>query len=360
MSITINCAVDSGYGYSLGQSGIKEVIISNFIKRIDREDALVLANKVNELNEKGLIIKYKDEYFVMGNLAVKADPSVKRHSINNRVNNIYHLIEILSTLGMLCDSKSFDVNLVVGLPNKLKDDKKPMAEWLKNKWEFKYITKNGEVERIINVKNVAVVEQPVGAIYNLSQDDLEDLNVISCDVGHATTDCCLMTNGILSINDTDWIAIEGVKRCYGKLKEKLVKEFKDEYGIYDVLEKDLQLAIETGTFKINKQNKDITDILNKILDDYAEYIALEIADKYSNYLVNADYIIGSGGIMNNDYFASALTRNLISNKVQLAFFDDPQKSIVHGMFNIANSLFEDDFNTEEENDGKENEVINNG
>ena len=56
--------------------------------------------------------------------------------------------------------------------------------------------------------------------------------------------------------------------------------------------------------------------------------------------------------MNNDYFASALTRNLISNKVQLAFFDDPQKSIVHGMFNIANSLFEDDFNTEEENNKK--------
>ncbi|BDR74166.1 hypothetical protein K144316041_p20050 (plasmid) [Clostridium tetani] len=359
MSITINCAVDSGYGYSLGQSGIKEVIISNFIKRIDKEDALVLATKINSLNEKGLIINYKNEYFVMGNLAVKADPSVKRHSINNRVNNIYHLIEILSTLGMLCDSKSFDVNLVVGLPNKLKDDKKSMTEWLKNKWEFKYITKDGEIERIIDVKNVAAIEQPVGAIYNLSQDDLEDLNVISCDVGHATTDCCLMTNGILSINDKDWIAIEGVKKCYGSLKEKLIKEFKDEYGVYDVLEKDLQLAIETGVFKIGKQNKDITNILNKILDDYAEYIALEISEKYSNYLVNADYIIGSGGLMNNDYFASALTKNLISNKVQLAFFDDPQKSIVHGMFNIANSIFDDDFNTENENN-KENDVVDNG
>ena len=355
MSVTINCAVDSGYGYSLGKSGISENIISNFIKRIDKEDVSILRDKVKDLNEKGIILQYKEDYFVIGNLATKADTSIKRHSINNRIYNIYHLIEILSTLGLLCDSKSFDVNLMVGLPNKLRDEKKTMAKWLKNKWEFKYITKDKVIEKIIDIKNVAVIEQPVGAIYNLEQEDLETLNVISCDVGHATTDCCLMTDGVLSINDKDWIAIEGVKRCYEKLKNKLIKEFKDEYGVYDVLEKDLQLAIETGIFKIGKQNKKITDILNDILDDYAEYIAIEIADRYADNLANADYVIGSGGIMNNDYFASALTKNLITSKVQLAFFDDPQKSIVHGMFNMVNILFEDDFST---NDG--NDVVDNG
>jgi hypothetical protein len=343
MSITLNCAIDSGYGYSLGESTLKEVIISNFIKRITKEDAFLLASNIEKIDENGLIVNYKGSYYIIGKLTTKADPEIRRHSTNARVGDIYHLIEILGTLGMLCDNKSFNVNLIVGLPNKLRDSKIEMAEWLKNEWKFSYLTKHGETDRLIKIENVAVVEQPVGAIYNIPQSELQDVSIISCDVGHATTDCCIMTEGVLSINSKDWIAIEGVKRCYEALKTKLIREYQSKFGIYDILEKDIQLAIETGMFRVNKQKINITNMLNEVLDDYSEYISLEIVDKYADYLHNADYVIGSGGIMNNDYFASRLTEKLQSNKVQLAFFNNPQKSIVHGMFNIANALYEDDF-----------------
>ena len=214
MSITLNCAIDSGYGYSLGESSLKEVIISNFIKKISKEDATLLASNIEKIDENGLILCYKNNYYIIGKLTTKADPEIKRHSTNARVGNIYHLIEILGTLGMLCESKSFNVNLVVGLPNKLRDSKTEMAEWLKNEWSFSYITKNGKIDRLIKIENVAVVEQPVGAIYNIPQEELTDVSIISCDVGHATTDCCIMTEGVLSINSKDWIAIDGVKKCY--------------------------------------------------------------------------------------------------------------------------------------------------
>lgn len=347
MSITINCAVDSGYGYSLGQSSISEVIISNFIKKLDEDSALRLAESIDKPNNKGVIIKYDNNYYVIGNLATKADPSLKRHAINDRVNNTTHLVEILSTLGLLCDSKCFNANLIVGLPNKLRENKKAMALWLKKEWKFSYLTKNGAVDKIINIENVAVIEQPVAAIYNLDQDEIDNMTVISCDVGHGTVDGCVMTEGILSVNTKDWVSIEGVKRCYEGLKNKLLKQYQKDCGMYDILEKDLQLAIETGYFKMNKKNVNITEYLNEVLEDYAEYISSELADKYADYLANADYVIASGGMMNNEYFTNKLTENLKQNKVQLAFFDDPQKSIVHGMFNMVNDLYEDDFTESE-------------
>jgi hypothetical protein len=348
MAITINSSVDSGFGYSLGKSSLKEVTISNFIKKISEKDAKILSQKIDSPSPDKLIIEYDNQYYVMGKLATKADPSLKRYSTNNRIGDIYHLIEILATLGLLCDtSKSFDTNLIVGLPNKLRDDKNDMADWLKKEWKFSYLTKNNKIDKIANVIQVAVIEQPIGAIYNLSQEEIDDVNIISCDIGHATADCCLMTNGVLSINNKDWIAIDGVKRCYIDLKDRLIDKFQKKYDIYDITESDLQVAIETGMFKLKKNNIDISEILNNILNDYAEYIVREIEDRYADYLSKADYVIGSGGIMNNRYFVQTLSDKLSKSKITFAMFDNPQKSIVNGMFNIANILFEDDFNTNE-------------
>lgn len=338
----INVGIDSGFGFCLAKSNNKEVIVSNFIKKIDEDDAYKLAININNLNEDNLIVHYDDNYYVVGKLAVKADPKLKRHATNDRINNEYHLIEILSVMGMMATSRNFDVNLVVGLPNKLRNKKQDMVTWLQKKWKFSYLTKSGEIERIIEVKNCACIEQPLSAIYELSQDDIDALNIVSIDLGHSTADAIYISEGIPSINSNDWLSFEGVKRCYEKLRIKLIKEFQTQYGIYDILERELQQAIETGYFKVKQNNIDVTEIVHEVFDEYSEYVAMEVEDNYSDYLPNADYVITSGGIMCNDYFTKVLAERFKKFQINFARFENPQKSIVNGMYNLANLIFEDD------------------
>ena len=346
--ITINSAVDSGYGYCIGRSMIKDVTISNFIKRISEDSALELAKSVDIIDNNGLIIKFQEHYYMMGNLATKADPGIKRKVINNRVNDIYHLVEILGILGILCDSKVFATNLMVGLPNKLKDEAEAMANWLKGKWEVSYLTKYGQLDKLINIQNVNVVPQSIAPIYNLPIENIEKNNIISCDIGHGTGDMCLMIEGVPSINTEYWVSVEGAKQVYSDLKKRLIKEYQSDYGIYDIPERDIQVAVETGFFKVKKDLINVTDILDDCLESYAEYIAYEMSDKYSTYFFSADYIIGAGGLFNNDSFATKLTKFLQQNKVQLAFFEDPQYSIVAGMFNLINMYYGDDLTREDD------------
>lgn len=347
MSNCLNMAVDSGYGYSLGKSEIKNVIIPNFIKKITEDDAKRYAETIKQVSQDNIILKYQNSYYAVGNLALKADPRIKRNPTNDRVHNINHLIEILSTMGLLCENRNFEVNLVVGVPNKLQSIKKDMVKWLKNNWEFSYLTCNGEVFKSIDVKNVACIEQPIAAIYNLSQKDLDSSNIISCDIGHNTADGVYLTSGSVSLNSDDWMNARGVIWCYKELEKRLVANFRDKYQLFEVLERDLQQAIEFGIFKIHNQKVDIQNILNNIYEDYADYIAGEIIESYEPYLSTTDYLICSGGIISNHYFTQLLADRFKKYDITFAIFKNPQASIVEGMFILANTLFPDNIAGEE-------------
>jgi hypothetical protein len=345
MGITINCSVDSGYGYSLGRSPLKQIIISNFIKKLSQEDARSIAEKITETNEDNILLKYQGTYYAVGKLALKADPKIKRGASNNRVNDVEHHIELLATLGLLCDSRNYDVNLIVGLPNRLRFDKKNMATWLKKTFEFAYLTSEGENFKEINIKKVACIEQPVAAVYNLTEDERAICNIISLDIGHNTTDGIYMSEGVISVNANDWLNLDGVKWCYDELEKKIVnKYFDSEYKIVSVLERDLQTAIETGIFKFHTKREDISPMLNDIFEDYADLIFREVENKYSQYFSTTDYVIASGGVMSNKLFAEKLAKKFKVYGITFAVFNNPQKSIVDGMFAIANEIYEDDFN----------------
>jgi plasmid segregation protein ParM len=344
MGVTINASVDSGYGYSLGCSPMKEVIISNFIKKISQDDAKRIAENITIVNEDNVLIKYDGTYYAVGKLAVKADPKITRGASNDRVNDIEHHIELLATLGLLCDNRNYDVNLVVGLPNKLRYDKKNMAKWLKKTFDFAYLNSQEEVYKEVNIKNVACIEQPIAAVYNLTDEQREVCNIISLDIGHNTTDGIYMSEGVVSVNANDWLNLDGVRWCYNELEKRLVaKYFDSEYKIVSVLERDLQIAIETGIFKFHNKKENIDSILNDIFNDYADLIFKEVENRYSQYFTTTDYVIASGGIMSNNAFAEKLSKKFKFYGITFAIFPNPQKSIVNGMFNIANQLYEDDF-----------------
>lgn len=342
---TINCAIDSGYGYALGKSSLKNTIISNYILKLTKEQVNQAITDIDELNENNIIIKYDNKYYAFGNLAVKLDRNIKRYSTTMRINNINHTLEIIGTLGLLYNGTSFDANLILGLPNRLRFEKQKFKESLIGKtFSFSYITNKGEVEREITIKNLNVIEQSVAAIFNFPREIMKKYDIISLDIGHGTGDGCVMNEGVLSTNSSDWVSVEGVKWCYSKLKDAILSKYRDEYGMIDIEDIKLQVAIEHNIFRIKGQDLEITDILKDIFIEYADYIIAELDTNYGDFMSRADYIIGSGAIMNNETFTSALKEKLAPYGVEFKRFGDPQKAIVNGMFNIAEQKFEDDIN----------------
>lgn len=340
---TINTAVDSGYGYALGKSSAKTAKISNYILKLSEEQVNQVASGIKEVKEDGLIIKYQEQYFAFGDLAFKLDKNVKRQPTALRINNLNHTVEILGTLGLLHKSGEFETNLQLGVPNKLRFYKDKFKESMLGKeFNFSYITKNGEHQKKVKLANVDVIEQAVAPIYNFPEEIIKKYSIISLDIGHGTGDGCLMNEGVLSTKSTDWLSIDGVKWCHEQMKTKLLTEYRDKYNMSDIEDIKVQVAIENNVFRIKGEDIDVTEINEKIFNDYTDYIVSELDSAYGDFLSRVDYIIGSGAIMDNEIFISLLTEKLAPYGVEFKKFGNPQEAITNGMFNLVSRNHEDD------------------
>lgn len=339
----INVAVDSGYGYALGKSKERIIRLSNYILKVDETFVDSLRENLTELSEDKILVKYKDNYYAIGELATRLDDSVNRYISNNRVGDLYHTLEIITTLALTTDLEKFSVNLILGLPNKLAYLEKALQEDIKGDYEIEFIQSNGDIKKSFSVNNnVVVIPQPLAPIFNLKPEGIPKYQILSIDIGHGTLDAFVLRKGIKSINRKEYMCIEGVSRCYSKLEEKLIEKYREEYGIMNIENIRLQEAIEENVFRFKNQQIDIIDINKVVFGEYAEYIFHELENCYGDNLGKFDIIIGSGAIMSNAFFVNCLSNLLSQYKVTFKVLGNPQESIVNGMFNIINSKFKEE------------------
>lgn len=344
----INVGADTGYGYALSVSATKELCIPNYIKQVTESDVEEIVGNVTKLDENNIILKYQNNYYVVGRLAIKMYPYLTRRlSIVERIRDTYHLVELLSLLGLQLNQNNFDVNLVVGLPNRMGlNDKREMEKWLKSTFKFVYLTADGVVERNIRVENVVCISQPTALIFNLDPEDRNQV-ILAIDIGHNTTDAIIWQYDTVVQDKNLKLCIQGVKMCYNRLADLLISKFGKEYKLTEVMEKDLQYAIETGLFTLHGKKHDISDLLTIVFEEFVDYIFTEISNVYGAYLPIVDSIICGGGIMVNDRFAEMLSKKFKS-VYNVSFFrpSKPQYAIANGFWRLANELYTDDFTAE--------------
>lgn len=334
-----NFAIDTGFGFIMAKSSTKSIMYSNLILEINEENISMIQET---MEDDEILIKFKDIYFVLGDLTLKLNNSTRRHMSNNRTTDINHLAQIVASIALLKDDDNIQANIILGLPNKLAYKKSELSKNTIGKYEIDIILKDKIKHKNINIQNCLVVEQCISSIFNLKMDGIKKYEILSLDIGHNTTDITILRKGVKSTNPREWVNGEGVRYCFDLLEQELIRKFRERYGLMSIEENRLQEAWIDGLFKIKSQILDVTDITKPIYKKFANYIFHILEDNFSDSLGKADIIIASGGICNNSIFIHELSELLKQYNILFKTFGDAQWAVTNGMYKIINSKFKEE------------------
>ena len=346
----MNMAIDSGYGYLMGKSCYDEVKIPSYIVKIPEVEVKDIKAKIEKVDKDNILVRYKDKYYIIGKLATKVYPDAKRSLSNQRINNDEHLIGILTLATFLYqNNNSIEINLGVGLPEKLIERADDYEAWLKNKFEFSFITNSKEIKKTVSIKETICMNQGLAPIYLLDENDLSK-KIISIDIGHNTFHAVYWNDGQAPTGLR--VDGKGMKTCYDEMKTTLRKNMDN---LIDVYQYEIERIIETGIFVRNKKNINISDYLDKVFENKAEEIYSEIEGKYGEIMRTVDIIMANGGAMQNEKFIEKLGEKFTDfYDVEFSTFNESQWSVSRGIYKYISEVLKDDFNDfdtfEEEND----------
>lgn len=337
----ITCGIDTGFGYCISYTDKKLYKMRNYIQKIPKASALDIAKQIKEVNDKNILIKYENNYYICGDLCLTYYPDTIQRLDRNRVENVYHLIELLSLAGLQYSDSEFNLDLCVGVPNRAKKDMIDMKEWLSNIWEFSYLCSMGEIKKQITIENVACIPQVLAPIFTLPENIRENKLVLSIDLGHSSSDFLLANKMKLVKRPGAMIDAEGVVRCYRTLKDMLIEHYsKTKYKITDYSSLQLQEIIETEKYILNDEEQDITDTLDYVFEQYADYIFYQVENNMADFLSTVDAFIVSGGIMNNAKFKEMLSQRFIDAYGKPFFAaKDAQSIIANGLYLYSNMKY---------------------
>lgn len=340
-------AIDVGFG------GTK--YISNFTKEARVIPSMVVSGQktssklfeLSTVDEDNLIITTEDGTHFVGNQALNIPTSgSKRTQVRDRASDTMSRVLFKTGIGMALPHKNgeYDVHVVTGLPN---DDydlsiREHLSDFLGKSFTVEFhLSETKSIKKTIHIVHHEILRQPEGAVtYNQFQFDKEQFLIPSSnarnfvgiiDFGHFTTDFALFQDGVIIENDFMNESTVGVTEVYNKLRRKLIVKF-DKLGYeYRATDKDLDIAIRTGTIFYMNRDHDVTEEVAASAKEVASTIAKAILDAWGNETNRLEMIIISGG--GSHVFSEALSEEFKARKKQgFQFIDTPQFSNVLGFY----------------------------
>lgn len=275
-----NYGIDFGNGYVKAVSDMGSFVIPSLIAVKDLEDNAVSSAFSNDLDLNTFKRKGDREEFYFGkdiSKEIDMDNLTTTNSNNNRYETLpfqqmadFALAELAS---LEEDSSNVDVRLVTGMPSNeigFSDLRKGLQEFLKGA----HVVTRNKKEIIINVKEVIIIEQPLGTLFNIylndkSQvhDSFKDGTIVVIDFGNGTT----IIDEYKNMKHSDGQTIpHGMRRFYKKIAEALSKQISthvDPLHIEEGIRNETLLA-EFGQTRVNFSDlyeKEIVKKLNETL-----------------------------------------------------------------------------------------------
>ncbi|RBW68238.1 plasmid segregation protein ParM domain-containing protein [Bacillus taeanensis] len=337
---------DVGNGFVKGKSVKKTFIApSSIVKETSLGDSSI-SGLSSELNSETQYHTFQSpldegESYVWGEgikYAVEASDLITTYTHNNRYESkrFKLLCEfILAELASDFEEEILDVIVVTGLPSKevkTEDDKK-----LKNFLKGKHLVTRDGVEKVINVKDVRIIEQPLGTLLNLYMNDDSQLhknlktNTISViDFGAGTT--ILDTFKNLKRLDTESDTYyEGMIDIYKSITNDLVRK-------HNIKGLDISL-VEEGyqndcTAKLSERIRyPFHDEADKAVKNFVEKIISNIDRTLSRRDHIDEFIVTGGGAhIIKDEFKKAF------GEESLIIVKDAQLANVEGYFKFAQAI----------------------
>lgn len=334
----INFAIDFGNGYVKAKSDKGSFVIPSKIGYADNIGSTSLGDS---LDSETLDIHYyarKDEpTYVAGSDIEKAiNPSqlVNTNSANNRYKMVAfkQLVDFsLAELSSYEDSKNIEVRLITGMPSNdiyMKERKEAFERFLLG---THVVERDGD-EWVINVKELKIIEQPLGTLLNVYLNDemrvhkdLQEGTIVVIDFGSGTTIVDIYKNMKRIGGDT---LNEGMIKFYKDIAFQASNEYSDK--------------IDSEYIEAGIKNKDFIAKFGEKAYDFKDFYKSMIFKKvqsvvgiYENEigresLVNGFLVTGGGSTFIGD--------DLIKQKGNFKVVDRPQTSTVEGYFKLAKSL----------------------
>ncbi len=305
--------LDVGFGFTKATNG-KEFVIFKSIYG-DSTDIQFQPDLGKSSASSKLHITISDKTYFVGNFA-ETQSSIKQFTLDqNKLLTKFLKILALSAASCCYDHDN-EINIVSGLPvGFLRRDYKAFHDILVGKHKILLHQADGKtLTRVITVKNIQMMPQPIGSIFNKLMDDSGNIiakNIISqkvgvVDIGFRTTDFALFDH-LQYIERGSTTMDTGISKCFGVIANKLRQESGVDVELYR-----LYKSIDSGIIKIKGKEYNISNLKNKVYTHAAEAIASDINRVWSDdWDIDAIILTGGGSMELSKYLQPMIEGNVI-------------------------------------------------
>ena len=340
-------AFDLGNGYVKAMNSKREVIAPSMIARESAVGSSSIFNILKRSSNKGYEVFESqlddNTKYVWGEgipEAVEPESLIATYTHNDRYTQkrfkllcTFILAELASDF---TDEELLDVVVVTGLPSQEigTEDERTFKEFLQQKH---VVTRNGE-QRMINVTNVRIVEQPLGTLLKLYMnnegqfhEELLTSTLTLLDFGAGTTIMDTFKN-FKRLTEKSETFYEGMN----DLHRTIAKELEKQHNI-----KGLDPAYVDEGFRRGDCIAEVSDrkkyaferIAKRVIEDFVDKRLAEVDRTLTNRDSVDKFIITGGGVnIVKDYFLEAF------KEANITVIQDSQRANLEGFYKLASLL----------------------
>ena len=329
----VNFGIDFGNGYVKAKSEKGSFIIPSFIAVDELEDNVISASFEQKFDVHSFKRKTDDNAFIFGKdiaLAVDTNKLLSTNSSNERytIESFKRMVVFaLAELASHEDGETVDVRLVTGMPSEELQFSKRRDNFEKFLMGMHVVERAG-VPLMINVKEVKIIEQPLGTLFDtyLNDDsmihtDFKNGNVVVIDFGSGTT-----------IIDQ----YHQMKRANGTTINRGMREF------FKIIARDLSKKVEVPVNQIHVEegikNGSYEAVFGQYRLPFVEIFERRVKEKLDDTIshyeddiedssVNAFVITGGG--------ANIFSDHIKKHKKNFTVVNDPQTATSNGYYKLA-------------------------
>lgn len=341
-------AFDLGNGFVKAKNSKRTIIAPSVIARKESIGTSSIINLSGDFDTNSGYSEYKSslddgEVYIWGEgikQAVEPDSLIATYTHNNRYNQkrfkllcSFILAELASDYN---ENELDEVIIVTGVPSQEVGTKE--SEEFKRFLQQKHVvTKNG-IQRVINVTDVRIIEQPLGTLLNEYMVDTGQIHkelttstITVIDFGAGTTIMDTFKN-LKRLDDKSETFYEGMNDIYKRVARRIERE----QGVKGLDSSFVEEGFSNGTLiaEISERKKfPFEDIAKDVIQSFVDKRVSDIDSTLTNRNSVDKFIVTGGGV---NIVGEAFKE--LFNEETLTVVSDSQKANINGFYKLASTI----------------------
>jgi plasmid segregation protein ParM len=342
--------IDIGFGFTKVTNGKEFTLFKSVLG--EATDIQFRMNLENSTSSKNLHVTIDKKSYFVGDFAEQQ--SSVRYFTLEKEKLISEFVKVLSLTSIgIYSKKPTPINIVTGLPVEyLRQYRKRFIQILKGHHDITYHKFDGtEVSRKIDVREVFVLPQPIGSVFNLLMDDMGKITNMELkkqkigvvDIGFRTTDFAILDKLQYLERGSNTLDI-GISNSFKVITNKLQQQAGVNVELYRMYD-----AIDMGSIIIRGKEYDISNLRDQMYAQSAGTIAKNINRLWAeDWDIDTIILSGGGGKELAKYIQPLIEGNVIPIDINTdARLNNVQGYLKFGLYKWGQSASETPAQTEE-------------